>query len=541
MASPKQNEKLEIFEDPVEERREHLIKDSSEIEELILKETKRIKGSKSKKRADTNLICQSLERKHGLLSSTVRLQLSYMIKCGQIENVPHRGAESLWIVTSDRPTRKKDQNQCEETQISSNSIFNDTNKGHEAPSAQGISEEVKNFIKSEIKSEIESSQNKGREDSPEFAVWDDKQKFTDIFSAKLKDFISFEIKKALTHTPPSKSPSTPPSNLTWNFLPNIQKMQEEEIKFLREEMKNKNEIIKSLLDGPSRTPRKSSHPNPLHHFEGFEVFDRPTPNVNNKGLGEWQTVKPRGPSQMLKPSQKNQNPGKQSNRYEVLSQYIDAEDEMLGDIYFNGEERNATKSFGKLEKANNEKRQPTGKNKIQVNNGSSNNKKRSVVIVGDSIAKHVEGKKLKQSLKHEQYVHVKCFPGAKTSHMTHYIKPHLEQNPDMVILHTGCNDINSDKTPTQIAVEICNLAAKAKTKDRGVAVSSLIPRGDSDELNEKTTNVNEELKYLCKAKKIDFIDHVSIEREKHINNSKIHLNRFGTIAFAKDFLNYLKH
>ena len=125
--------------------------------------------------------------------------------------------------------------------------------------------------------------------------------------------------------------------------------------------------------------------------------------------------------------------------------------------------------------------------------------------------------------------------------MTHYIKPHLEQNPDMVILHTGCNDINSDKTPTQITVEICSLAEKARTKDRGVAVSSLIPRGDSDELNNKTKNVNEELKYLCKAKKIDFIDHVSIDGEKHLNNSKIHLNRFGTIAFAKGFLNYLKH
>ena len=53
--------------------------------------------------------------------------------------------------------------------------------------------------------------------------------------------------------------------------------------------------------------------------------------------------------------------------------------------------------------------------------------------------------------------------------------------------------------------------------------------------------VNEELKYLCKAKKTDFIDHFSIDGEKHLNNSKIHLNIFGTIAFAKDFLNYLKH
>ena len=72
-------------------------------------------------------------------------------------------------------------------------------------------------------------------------------------------------------------------------------------------------------------------------------------------------------------------------------------------------------------------------------------------------------------------------------------------------------------------------------------MSSLIPRGDSDELNEKAMNVNEELKYLCKAKKIDIIDHVSIDGEKHLNNSKIHLNRLGRIAFAKDFLNYLKH
>ena len=270
-----------------------------------------------------------------------------MIKCGQIENAPHRGAESLWIVTSDRPTQEKVQNQCEENQIPSNSVFNDTKKIDEAPSGQGISEELKEFIRSEIKSEINSSQNKGREDSPEFAVWDDKQEFTNIFSAKLKDFISVEIKKALSRT----SPSTPLSNLTEDFLPNIQKMQEEEIKFLREEMKNKNEIIKSLLDGPSRTPSKISHPYPLHHFKGFEDFDRPKNNVNIKGLGEWQTVKPRGPSEVLKPSQKNQYPAKQSNRYEILSQYIDAEKEMLDDNSSNGEERNATKSFGKLEKA----------------------------------------------------------------------------------------------------------------------------------------------------------------------------------------------
>ena len=104
-----------------------------------------------------------------------------MIKCGQIENAPHRGAESLWIVTSDRPTQEKVQNQCEENQIPSNSVFNDTKKIDEAPSGQGISEELKEFIRSEIKSEINSSQNKGREDSPEFAVWDDKQEFT-IFS-----------------------------------------------------------------------------------------------------------------------------------------------------------------------------------------------------------------------------------------------------------------------------------------------------------------------------------------------------------------------
>ena len=130
----------------------------------------------------------------------------------------------------------------------------------------------------------------------------------------------------------------------------------------------------------------------MHHFKGFEDFDRPKNNVNIKGLGEWQTVKPRGPSEVLKPSQKNQYPAKQSNRYEILSQYIDAEEEMLDDNSSNGEERNATKSFGKLEKAKNEKRQPTGKNETQVNNGSSNNKKRSVVIVGDSIVKHVVGK-----------------------------------------------------------------------------------------------------------------------------------------------------
>ena len=62
--------------------------------------------------------------------------------------------------------------------------------------------------------------------------------------------------------------------------------------------------------------------------------------------------------------------------------------------------------------------------------------------------------------------------------MRDYIKPTMARKPDMIVLHTGTNDLKRNKTPSDIASEIIQLAKSIKTNGIEVAVSSVTPRGD---------------------------------------------------------------
>ena len=45
---------------------------------------------------------------------------------------------------------------------------------------------------------------------------------------------------------------------------------------------------------------------------------------------------------------------------------------------------------------------------------------------------------------------------------------------------------------------------------------------------------------MCSERNITFIDHIdTIDIERHLNESKVHLNKSGTIEFAKIFCEFL--
>ena len=64
----------------------------------------------------------------------------------------------------------------------------------------------------------------------------------------------------------------------------------------------------------------------------------------------------------------------------------------------------------------------------------------------------------------------------------------ISQVFNAIILHTGTNDLSSDKTPVQICNDIVNLAASIKNKDIKVTISEIVERNDA--LNEKVVLVN---------------------------------------------------
>ena len=89
-------------------------------------------------------------------------------------------------------------------------------------------------------------------------------------------------------------------------------------------------------------------------------------------------------------------------------------------------------------------------------------------------------------------------------------------------------------TASQIAKSIIDLGQSLKTDTNTITISLIVPRYDN--LNNKASEVNGRLVNMCKERSISYIDHVdAISPEHHLNESHLHLNRYGTIEFAKNF------
>ena len=84
---------------------------------------------------------------------------------------------------------------------------------------------------------------------------------------------------------------------------------------------------------------------------------------------------------------------------------------------------------------------------------------------------------------------VKTFPGTSVADMKHYVKPTLEKNPELIILHVGTNDI-PQKEPEEIVKEIESLCTGIKANSLAkVAISEIIQRDDQT-LNIKINSTN---------------------------------------------------
>ena len=125
----------------------------------------------------------------------------------------------------------------------------------------------------------------------------------------------------------------------------------------------------------------------------------------------------------------------------------------------------------------------------QTNPNTLHKKRPCTIIVGDSKVKHLHGESIANITSRDNIILVKPFPGARTKAMKHYVSPDLEKKPDLVILHTGTNDLKSVSSPEEIANEIISLALSVKEKGHQIAVSRILPRGDSPKKLRMLTNV----------------------------------------------------
>ena len=156
-------------------------------------------------------------------------------------------------------------------------------------------------------------------------------------------------------------------------------------------------------------------------------------------------------------------------------------------------------------------------------------------IVGDSMVKNVKGWKLRPRCNINEQIHVYDFPGATTRDMNSYSKPIVDKNPDNLILHCGTNELRTRKSEVEISTEIITLAKSIEARGIHVIVSGLIARGDN--LEDKRLKTNFVLRDMCNEENLTFIDHENIQAERHLNRSRLHLNRFGDSVLADNFFN----
>ena len=100
---------------------------------------------------------------------------------------------------------------------------------------------------------------------------------------------------------------------------------------------------------------------------------------------------------------------------------------------------------------NDRKYKPVDNNSLQVKlreNKNSNNKenhgvknftsKKEIMTVGDSMIKQVNGHEVSR----DESVKIRCHP-TTTDYIIDYVRPTARKKPDMIITHTGTNDIQN--------------------------------------------------------------------------------------------------
>ena len=109
-------------------------------------------------------------------------------------------------------------------------------------------------------------------------------------------------------------------------------------------------------------------------------------------------------------------------------------------------------------------------------------------------------------------------------------------HPDGIIILCGTNNLRREK-PQETANKIINLAVETKRRVKNVAISAIIRRSDSEELEWKRKQVNQLVEHGLKTSEISFIKHDNIQNG-HLGNWGLHLNANGSNVLTGNFIDF---
>ena len=139
------------------------------------------------------------------------------------------------------------------------------------------------------------------------------------------------------------------------------------------------------------------------------------------------------------------------------------------------------------------------------------NKKRKVVVTGDSLLKGISEKGFSRN----HQVTVKNFPGGTSEKVLEKIENLVANKPECIIIHARTNDIINGINSLNSVKKIVKNVKKSSPNTK-LVFSSILLRKDKD-IPKKVTDTNSRLKHYCQQKHLDFINNSNI-LEEHLGN-----------------------
>ena len=169
---------------------------------------------------------------------------------------------------------------------------------------------------------------------------------------------------------------------------------------------------------------------------------------------------------------------------------------------------------------------------------------KKVMVLGDSHTKRIKRNLFNNSFDNAK-TYIKSFSGARTNDMKHYAIPSLnDQNPDIVVIHIGGNDITHKNKETVIVedlakdiIDLGNLCRESGVPN--VLISEILPKR-SIILTKIIRKVNDRLEELCKINNFHLISHRDISRDLLCHDG-IHLTDSGTDILADDIVDFINY
>ena len=167
---------------------------------------------------------------------------------------------------------------------------------------------------------------------------------------------------------------------------------------------------------------------------------------------------------------------------------------------------------------------------------------KKVIVFGDSHLARINRKLFNDSLQHCRS-RLKYFSGAKTKDLEHYVTPTLnEEEPDIVVIHIGSNDIDFRKlrqnTVENIGNDIINIGKKCREFGVSKVIISSVLVKNNMKLTKFIRQLNDILRNLCSVNGFCFISNDNITKD-FISQDGVHLNKDGTCILAGNFVDFI--